>query len=229
MTAHTCQADADFRETGAQLNQGALTAIELELFEEVANRQIGDKPAVRITGDATLNKLLCNGGSMDIIARSKLGKGARPVRAILFDKRADANWALGWHQDRTIAVMERVNVEGFDHWSVKSGLPHVEPPFGIIEKMVTLRAHLDPCGADNAPLSIIPGSHRLGRLPKKDIKELAESSEPFACQAQAGDVWVYASSIVHASGAAQEPKRRRVLHVEYSAEKLPSGLEWLGL
>lgn len=221
--------DAEFAETGAQLNRGALSIAELELFEEIANRQIGDKPAVRITGDATLNKLLCLGGSMDTVVRSKLGKDARPVRAILFDKRADANWALGWHQDRTIAVAERVEVEGFDHWSVKSGLQHVEPPFEIIEKMVTLRAHLDPCGADNAPLSIIPGSHRLGRLPETEIEELTKTAEPFACEAQAGDVWIYVSAIVHASAAAREPNRRRVLHVDYSAEELPDGLEWLGL
>ncbi|WP_306822680.1 hypothetical protein [Sphingomonas sanguinis] len=26
-----------------------------------------------------------------------VGEGVRPVRAILFDKQDDANWALGWH------------------------------------------------------------------------------------------------------------------------------------
>src|SRR5271170_5932318 len=38
------------------------------------------------------------------IAASVLGKNARPVKAILFDKTPAANWYVTWHQDLTIAV-----------------------------------------------------------------------------------------------------------------------------
>ena len=71
-----------------------------------------------------------------------LGEGCRPVRAILFDKTAAADWALGWRQDRTIAVKERVRVDGFGTWSIKSGMLHVEPPFELLSGMVTLRIHM---------------------------------------------------------------------------------------
>jgi hypothetical protein len=36
--------------------------------------------------------------------------------------RSREDWALGWHQDRTIAVMERVEADGLGPWTVKSGL-----------------------------------------------------------------------------------------------------------
>jgi len=72
---------------------------------------------------------------------------------------------LAWHQDRTIAVVRRKDIEGFGPWTVKSGWPHVAPPFELLAEMVTLRIHLDPVTEANAPLLIAPGSHRFGRVP----------------------------------------------------------------
>ena len=219
----------DFSATGAERLKCILAPEEMALLQDIAEDCIGDKPAMRIKGNARLSELLRPGNTMDRIARLKLGDDLRPVRAILFDKRPGANWALGWHQDRTIAVTERIDVAGFDHWSVKSGMPHVEPPFAIIEQMVTLRAHLDPCGANNAPLTVIAGSHRLGRLKKPEIRKLVARSKILTCEADAGDVWAYATAIVHASKAAREPIHRRVLQVDFAAQELPDGLQWLGV
>src|SRR4030095_8642618 len=70
------------------------------------------------------------------------------------------------HQDRAIAVKQHVPVDGFGTWSVKSGMLHVEPPFELLSGMVTLRVHIDPVPAGNAPLLIAPGSHKLGRVRK---------------------------------------------------------------
>ena len=44
---------------------------------------------------------------------------------------------------------------------------------------------------------------------------------------QAGDVWLYATPILHASDAATTPLRRRVLQIDYAGHELPGGLEWL--
>ncbi len=136
---------------------------------------------------------------------------ARAVRAILFDKSHASNWALGWHQDRTIAVAARAEVPGYGPWSIKAGLQHVEPPFAVIEQMRTIRIHLDPVDADNAPLLIAPGSHRMGRLPDGQIDAAVARCGTAVCKAQRGDVWIYATPIVHASAAAARPRRRRVV------------------
>lgn len=153
----------------------------------------------------------------------------RPVRAILFDKSETANWALGWHQDRTIAVKARAGVPGFGPWSVKAGFVHVEPPFALIERMRTIRIHLDPVSPDNAPLLIAPGSHLLGCLPDREIDSAAARCGTAACLADRGDIWLYATAILHASAAATVPKHRRVLQVDYSADTLPAPLDWLGI
>jgi ectoine hydroxylase-related dioxygenase (phytanoyl-CoA dioxygenase family) len=151
------------------------------------------------------------------------------VRAILFDKTATTNWSLGWHQDRTIVVAERREVPGFGPWTVKAGLLHVAPPFELLSRMVTLRVHLDPVAQDNAPLLIAPGSHRFGRVLESEIDSVVARCGVATCLAGAGDVWLYATPILHASDAASAPGRRRVLQIDYAAEALPGGLAWCGI
>jgi ectoine hydroxylase-related dioxygenase (phytanoyl-CoA dioxygenase family) len=158
-----------------------------------------------------------------------LGNAARPVRAILFNKSPDANWSLAWHQDRTICVRERREVAGFGPWTVKSGMIHVAPPFDLLSRMVTLRAHLDDVPATNAPLLIAPGSHKYGRVAVHDVEGVVERCGTVSCLADAGDIWLYATPILHASDAASKPSSRRVLQVDFAAEDLPFGLEWLGI
>jgi ectoine hydroxylase-related dioxygenase (phytanoyl-CoA dioxygenase family) len=166
---------------------------------------------------------------MGAIAASVLGEGARPVRAILFNKSPETNWSLAWHQDRTISVKEKREVPGFGPWTVKSGMHHVAPPFDLLARMVTLRAHLDDVPATNAPLLIAPGSHTIGRIPISEVDEIVRRFGTRACLAEAGDVWLYSTPILHASKAASAPTSRRVLQVDFAADALPHGLEWLGV
>ena len=199
-----------------------------ELDEAV--RQYPDGEAgVRIHGNAKLRSMLDPTGPIGSIAATTLGDSARPVRAILFNKTANVNWSLGWHQDRTICVKEKRDVAGFGPWTVKGRMNHVEPPFGLIARMVTLRVHLDDVGTDNAPLLIAPGSHKLGRVTEGQIDVVVRRCGTRACLAAAGDVWLYATPILHASKAAKVPTARRVLQIDYAAEELPKPLEWLGV
>lgn len=121
----------------------------------------------------------------------------------------------------------RTDLPGYGPWSVKAGLQHVEPPFAVIEGMRTIRIHLDAVDAANAPLLIAPGSHRLGRIPEAEatVARLGAAM----CLADRGDIWLYATPILHASAAASKPKGRRVLQVDYAAKALPAPLTWLGI
>lgn len=188
-----------------------------------------DRAGIRLRGNATLRPFLAQDGPVGAVAASILGSGSHPVRAILFDKTAAANWSLAWHQDRTVAVARRLEVEGFGPWTVKDVLLHVAPPFAVLAGMVTLRVHLDPVPITNAPLLVAPGSHRLGRIAEAAVADVVERCGTAACIADAGDIWLYATPILHASEAARTPVRRRVLQVDFAAGDLPGGLEWTGL
>jgi ectoine hydroxylase-related dioxygenase (phytanoyl-CoA dioxygenase family) len=151
------------------------------------------------------------------------------VRAVLFDKTANANWSLAWHQDRTICVKQRIDVDGFGPWTTKHGMQHVAPPFELLSGMITLRVHLDEVPAANGPLLVAPGSHKFGRVPVGSINDVVRECGTFTCLANAGDVWVYATPILHASDAAAAPTRRRVLQVDFATIELEGRLEWLGV
>lgn len=188
-------------------------------------------PGVRIGEGPLLRPFLESDGPIGAIAATAIGSRARPVRAILFDKTAERNWALGWHQDRTIVVRERIYAPGLGPWTVKSGLVQVKPPFEILACMVTVRVHLDEVHASNAPLRIVPGSHRLGRLPEGEVQRVAAISSERICLPERGDIWLYATPIVHASHPADpfRRRRRRVLHLDYSADVAPYPLAWRGV
>ena len=186
------------------------------------------KPGTRMSRNSALESWIERVG-LTAIASIRLKRAAIPVRAILFDKSLDTNWALGWHQDRTIAVAGKNEVIGFGPWSRKAGIDHVEPPFEIIEAMLTLRVHLDPVDAKNSPLLIVPGSHRLGKIRKPELSAVVDRCGIIACLADQGDVWIYRTSIVHASAASQVKARRRVLQIDFSGDQLPPPLKWQGI
>ncbi len=228
-TTDTARLLALMRDRGAARCTAALDSESLGRVEEAVAQLPSNVPGVRIGAAPALADMLAATGAIGTFAAVVLGGGVRPVRAVLFDKSEATNWALGWHQDRTIVVERRIDTPGFGPWSTKAGLIQVEPPFALLNRMMTVRVHLDPVDDDNAPLRIVPGSHRLGRIGEQDIASVVDRLGEATCLAARGDIWCYATPIVHGSRAAARPRRRRVLQVDYSADVLPAPLQWRGL
>lgn len=160
------------------------------------------------------------------IARKYLGITARPVKAIFFDKTASSNWYVTWHQDLTIAVKEKIEFPGYGPWSIKDGIPHVQPPASVLERVTAIRIHLDDCSEENGALKFIAGTHKFGKLSSQDFSKLKEANEAICCSAAAGDVIVMSPLIVHSSSKATNPSQRGVLHIEYAAGSLAGGMAW---
>ncbi len=154
-----------------------------------------------------------------------LGNNARVVRGIFFDKQTTANWKVPWHQDLTIAVKNRLDIPDFQPWSVKAGIPHVQPPVEILAQMLTVRIHLDCTNESNGALKVIPGSHAQGRLTTLEI-DLWKQSPAISINCEAGGILLMHPLLLHASSIATAPSHRRVIHLEYASGSLPSGLEW---
>lgn len=212
---------------GAEHLPAALAEPDLAALGFGLSNVAADRPGSRLTVNPALSALLAPAGPIGRLAARHLGSSARPVRTLLFNKTAAQNWSLPWHQDRTIAVRRRIDTSGFANWTVKAGIQHVEPPMALLERMLTIRVHLDPVGPDNAPLLISPGTHRLGRIPEPEIAPVVARHGAHPCLAARGDAWAYVTPILHASEPARTLANRRVLHIDYSADTLPNGLEWL--
>jgi ectoine hydroxylase-related dioxygenase (phytanoyl-CoA dioxygenase family) len=160
------------------------------------------------------------------LASAVLGDSCFAVRALFFDKTPDANWKVVWHQDLTIATRRRVDASGFGPWTEKAGVPHVQPQIDILEHMLALRLHLDPCTVDNGPVRAINGTHRFGRIAPEEIDRIRAERPESVCLAAEGAVLAFRPLLLHASSLAERPVHRRVIHVEYAARPLPPPLAW---
>lgn len=149
-----------------------------------------------------------------------------PVKMTLFDKTAKANWPVSWHQDRFIAVKNRVQLPGFGGWSEKEGVIHVQPPTELLESMVAVRLHLDPCPEENGALRVLPRSHRLGVLPSEGVRKLPKDDE-VVVECEPAEVLLMKPLLVHSSSRSTHPGHRRVVHIEFAKRRaLPDPLAW---
>lgn len=148
------------------------------------------------------------------------------VRCILFDKTPDSNWPVAWHQDLTIAVKTQHSIPGYDNWSIKDNVTHVQPPIELLEQMVTVRIHLDDTPPENGALRVITGSHQKGRIPSDQIPALTQNNLS-TCSCKPGDALLMKPLILHASNRSLAPDHRRVIHIEYAnPSSLDESLEW---
>jgi ectoine hydroxylase-related dioxygenase (phytanoyl-CoA dioxygenase family) len=155
-----------------------------------------------------------------------LGAGCFVVRGTFFDKTPAAPWKVAWHQDLSIEVRARVDVEGFGPWSVKAGVVHVQPPARVLEGVLAVRLHLDDCDESNGALRVLPGSHACGRLSAGEVRRRRGEGRALTCAVRRGGALLMRPLLLHSSPAPRAPSRRRVVHFEFAAGPLPCGLEW---
>ena len=151
------------------------------------------------------------------------------TKSLYFDKNEGANWFVAWHQDLSINVKRRVEVEGYEQWTNKKGIIGVVPPIEVLKKTLTIRIHLDETNESNGALSVLKGSHLEGVIRKE--KEALKLENEVLCRVPKGGVMLMRPLTMHASRRAQlnegaKASRRRVLHLELCDQKLPVPLEW---
>ena len=178
-----------------------------------------DRPGKRLDLSHQFDRLI---GQTSRLARAvqALGVDASPVRLVAFNKSADANWSVPWHQDRVVAVRQRIDVEGYGKWTNKQAFWHCEGPETLLSKMIFVRVHLDAQTAQNGAMELALGSHRNGYVPADKAHALANSCEIEACLAEPGDVLIVHALTLHRSGSANVPTARRALRIDYAPRSL---------
>lgn len=162
-----------------------------------------------------------------IIQRAnELLPNSKIVQATSFNKTENANWSLGWHQDRVIAVAEKREVAGYNNWTRKKGVWYCEPPIEILENMVFARIHLDAATSDNGCLVVAHSSHLYGRIAQSNMSRVIEKSKPELCDAEAGDVMFAKSLLVHRSNPSISTDPRLAIRLDFANIELPAPLKW---
>jgi len=146
------------------------------------------------------------------------------VKSIYFDKPEKSNWFVSYHQDLTISVDSKQNIEDFNHWTSKHNQFAVQPTIDIIENIITLRIHLDNTDENNGALKVIENSHSK-KIYRPETIDFMIEKETF-CNVNAGGIMIMKPLLLHGSNRTTNTKRRRVIHLEFANKQLPEPLQW---
>lgn len=156
--------------------------------------------------------------------RQLFGDNYFVVKSIFFDKPATSNWYVSYHQDLTISVDKKVQLENFGPWTTKQNQFAVQPPIDILENMYTIRIHLDDTDENNGALRVIPKSHSKKVYRPETIDWTTETET--TCNVRKGGIMIMKPLILHSSSRTTNNKKRRVIHIEFSNQELPHELQW---
>jgi len=158
------------------------------------------------------------------IIHSTFGTDYFIVKSIYFDKPEKSNWFVAYHQDLTISVDQKIQLENFGPWTVKQDQFAVQPPIDILESNFTIRVHLDDTDENNGALKVIPKSHTKGVYRAANIDW--ENEIEVSCNVKKGGVMIMKPLLLHSSAKTTNDQKRRVIHIEFTNKELPLSLQW---
>jgi ectoine hydroxylase-related dioxygenase (phytanoyl-CoA dioxygenase family) len=147
------------------------------------------------------------------------------TKAIYFDKPEESNWFVAYHQDLSISVKEKSQVDNYENWTFKKGQYGVQPPMDILENIITFRIHLDDTNEENGALKVIPESHTKKVYRPSTINW--DEEKEVICNTNKGQVMLMKPLTLHASSRTTNNKQRRVIHLEFCNKELANPLEWI--
>ncbi|MEO1204909.1 MAG: phytanoyl-CoA dioxygenase family protein [Pseudomonadota bacterium] len=221
---------SQFEREGVAIVEHALTDDELVALDRLvpkcndreAGFHVGSDVLDHISRHAALSSL-----AAEFCPAPSDAQSMRLLRVIFFDKHEGVNWFVPWHQDQVREPLEPAGMgaqrsaTSGDTGAVYSAAGvrcKTQTPLHLLNKIVTLRVHLDDCTEDDGPIEVVPGSHRHGVMRSAQILDVVAKRTPQLCLTVRGDILVMRPLLVHRSQRARRPSRRRVLHLEYLPE-----------
>ena len=170
-----------------------------------------------------IKKLIFNSKLKEIINHVG-GNDYFVVKSIYFDKPEKSNWFVSYHQDLTISVNEKKEVESFTNWTKKHNQFAVQPDTKILENIFTIRIHLDDTSSENGALKVLNKSHlkSVFRIDKIDFA----TEQEVVCDVNSGGIMIMKPLLFHGSNKTTNDKNRRVIHIEFSNKILPERIQW---
>lgn len=222
-----------FDVNGFEVINSVYSDSEIEEIKAVINENTSNKPTFRKSTDLFAIRqflkeipecipILFN-NTLKSLLSSRFGSTYFIVKSIYFDKPAESNWFVAYHQDLTISVDKKLELEGFGPWTTKQDQFAVQPPLKILADNFTIRIHLDEATEKNGALRVIPGSHLKGIIRPDELKQ---KNQEQTCSVEKGGIMLMKPLLLHASGRTSNNRQRRVVHIEFSRTELPQGLSW---
>lgn len=217
----------ELNKLGFEIIEHVYSAREINtIISVIENQYLENKFGIRefLLNQPILHEIIFNEKLIQVI-KSISSSCNKIIKSVYFDKPPSANWIVNWHQELTINLVERKEINGYKNWRVTKNRVIVRSPREFLEKIFTIRIHLDDCMEENGALRIIEGSHKEGVIEIKDWMKDKKGTEK-VCEVKAGGIIIMKPLILHSSRRTENMKNRRVIHVEFTDEELPNVLSW---
>ena len=197
-----------------------------EIVEIIESQGLGGQFGVRefLLNNPNIAKKVFNDKLLKLIHKIS-PNCTKSIKSIYFDKPPNANWVVNWHQDLTVNLKKKQEVQGYKYWRVNRERTVVRPNIEMLENIFTIRIHLDSCTTENGALRVIEKSHQQGVIEIKDWTQNKVGEERI-CEVKKGGILLMKPLILHSSKRTDNERNRRVIHVEFCDLDLPVGLEW---
>jgi hypothetical protein len=140
-----------------------------------------------------------------------------PLRATLFDKSAETNWLVVWHQDTALPLLERREVPGWARGRRSAASSTLMPRRQSLSRLWRC-AFISTIRHQTMGRSVFCRERtRWGVLSDDQIHAAAQRIEPVECTLARGGVFAMRPLLVHASSKVVTDAPRRVIHFEYAA------------
>ncbi|NRF39011.1 phytanoyl-CoA dioxygenase family protein [Pedobacter foliorum] len=171
-----------------------------------------------------IDKLILN-DEFKLFIHGLFGSDYFIVKSIYFDKPEQSNWFVSYHQDLTISVDRKVELDDYSKWTVKQNQFSVQPPLDVLKQIYTVRIHLDDTDENNGALKVVPGSHLKDVFRPQDIDWSKETEH--ICAVPKGGVMIMKPLLLHSSSRTTNNNKRRVIHIEFCNQELHEELKWV--
>ena len=148
-------------------------------------------------------------------ALSEYGFNPMPLRAVGFKKSVESNWSLPWHQDRVVAMAEKIPHPDLKNWSCKSGVWHCEPAPSILARMAFAHIAFDNIRDSQGGLELAEDTHKSGTICAETIDSHIKASKIVCPTLKAGDVLLISALMLHRSSAMKMQCSRKTLRVDF--------------
>ncbi|MCB0736559.1 MAG: phytanoyl-CoA dioxygenase family protein [Bacteroidetes bacterium] len=225
---------ADLEKYGFSIISNVYSSEEVaEIVKTINSKEIKDQSVSNSKNVYAIRQLLASipelagllfSDNLKNLLRLHFGHDFFLTKAIYFNKPKDSNWFVAYHQDLSITVNQKAEVDGYTNWTFKKGQYGVQPPVEVLENTLTIRIHLDNTDSNNGALAVKPSTHQKGviRLDSDEWKAKADE----LCKVEAGGVMLMKPLLLHTSKRSKINEQRRVIHLEFNNTELAKPLKW---
>lgn len=165
----------------------------------------------RLSNMDALNQSLPH-GFLNTLAAT--GFSPTALRAVGFNKSPELNWSLPWHQDRVIAMADRIDDPSLTNWTQKDGTWHCEPSVDILKNMAFAYIAFDAVTPRSGGLELSEGTHNLGKVRQTNTEKVVDLHPNVAPTLARGECLLIFALTLHRSSRNETLSPRRALRID---------------